>query len=389
MSFRFARIALLVANFITGVAILGLASMLPDLAVGLDVSIASAGQLVTAGAVVLCVGSPLMVWATSRLNCRVLLSGALVLVGLGQIASALAPSYTILLALRVVSMAFAAVITPQAASAIALIVPPAERSAAIVFVFLGFSLAIAAGLPLMAFLSAHAGWQATFAIVGVAALVSAALTFAALPANVHGTTLSLQSWGAIARNRAMLLLLLITTAQVSAQFIVFTYLAPLLIRLAGASTTAIAVFFALFGIMGVVGNIIATRLVVTLKPFRTSLLATGAMFIGLFLFSFGAGVLPVMGAGVAVWGLGFAAMNSMQQARLVACLPDLSSASVALNTSAVYVGQAIGSAAGGFLLAHDLPRVLGYLAVVLMSAAFGILAMTHRHVPQTAVSRPT
>jgi DHA1 family inner membrane transport protein len=389
MSFRFARIALLVANFITGVAILGLASMLPDLATGLDVSIASAGQLVTAGAVVLCIGSPLMVWVTSRLDRRVLLSGALVLVGLGHIASAFASTYAILLALRVVSMAFAAVITPQAASAIALIVPPPERSAAIVFVFLGFSLAIAAGLPLVAFLSAHVGWQATFAMVGVAALASAALTLAALPADVRGTALSLQSWSAIAHNRAILLLLLITTAQVSAQFTVFTYLAPLLIRLAGASTTAIAVFFALFGIMGVIGNIIATRLVVTLKPFRTSLLATGAMFIGLCLFSFGAGVLPVMGAGVAVWGLGFAAMNSMQQARLVACLPGLSSASVALNTSAVYVGQAIGAAAGGFLLAHDLPRMLGYLAVVLMSAGLGLLAMTRTHVPQPAVSRPT
>ena len=94
------------------------------------------------------------------------------------------------------------------------------------------------------------------------------------------------------------------------------------------------------------------------------------------LFSIGAGALTVLAAGVAVLGLGFAAINSMQQARLVAVKPDLSSATVALNTSGIYVGQAIGSAAGGFLLAHDLPRALGYVAVVLMIAALGVLALT-------------
>jgi predicted MFS family arabinose efflux permease len=381
MPHRFARIALLIANFVTGVAILGPAGMLQQLAGGLGVSITAAGLLVTAGAVILCIGSPLMVWATSHLDRRLLLAGTLAAVGLGNVASAFAPDYGTLLALRIVIMAFAALVTPQAASTVALIVPPAERGPAIVFVFLGFSLSVAAGLPLVTFVATHAGWQAVFAFIGMAALANAVLIVMALPAKTRGAAISLRSWTALAHSRAILLLLLLTVVQISAQFTVFTYLAPLLTILAGVGHETIAAFFFLFGVTGFVGNVIGTRLVTTLKPFRTSLVALAVMLAGFLVFSLGAGILAAMGAGIALWGLGFAASNSMQQARLVACKPDLSSATVALNTSGVYVGQAIGSALGGFLLAHDLPRGLGYVAFLLMAAALGVLALTRETAP--------
>jgi predicted MFS family arabinose efflux permease len=376
MSHRFARIVLLFANFVAGMAIIGPAAMLPELAGGLGVSVTAAGLLITVGAVILCIGSPLMVWATSLLDRRLLFAGTLAIVGAGNLASAFAPDYAALLTLRVAITAFAALVTPQAAGTVALIVPVAERGAAIAFVFLGFTLAVAAGLPLVASLASSAGWQAVFAFIGAAALANAALCIVALPAGVRGAAISLGSWAAIARNHAILLLLALTVVQVSGQFIVFTYLGPLLTRLADAGSGTIAVCFFLVGVAGFVGNVIATRLVATLKPYGTSLAALLVMLTGLSMFSIGAGALAVMAAGVAVWGLGFAAINSMQQARLVAVKPDLSSASVALNTSSIYVGQAIGSGIGGFLLSHDLPRALGYTAVALMAASLGVLAMT-------------
>jgi MFS transporter, DHA1 family, inner membrane transport protein len=376
MSHRFARIALLLANFVTGVAILGPTGMLPELAAGLGVSIPTAGLLVTAGAVILCIGSPLMVWATSRLDRRPLLAGTLAIVGLGNVASAFAPDYAALLALRIIITAFAALVTPQAASTVALIVPAAERAAAIVFVFLGFTFAVAAGLPLVTFLATHANWQTVFAITGAASLVTAALCIMALPPGIRGGDISLGSWAALTRSHAIRLLLALTIVQVTAQFIVFTYLGPLLTQLAGAGAETIAAFFSLFGVAGFAGNLIATHLVTTLKPFRTSFAALSAILAGFVVFSAGAGTLAVMACGIALWGLGFAAINSMQQARLVAVKPDLSSASVALNTSGIYVGQAIGSALGGLLLAHGLPHALGYVAIVLMTAALGVLALT-------------
>jgi DHA1 family inner membrane transport protein len=379
MPHRPARIVLLLANFVTGLAILGPAGMLPQLAGGLGVSITAAGLLVTAGAVILCIGSPLMVWATSRLDRRLLFAGTLAVVGAGNVASAFAPDYGALLALRIVITTFAALVTPQAASTVALIVPIAERGAAIAFVFLGFTLSVAVGLPLVAFLATSLGWQAVFAFTGVTALAIAALAVVALPCDTRGAAISLRSWTALAENRLILLLLALTIVHVSAQFIVFTYLGPLLTQLAGAGTQTIAICFSLAGVTGFVGNAIATRLVTTLKPYGTSLVALVTMLAGLLLFSIGAGVLIVMAAGIAVWGLGFAAVNSMQQARLVAAKPDLSSAAVALNTSSIYIGQAAGSAFGAFLLANDLPRALGYSAVVLMAVSLGMLALTHEN----------
>jgi DHA1 family inner membrane transport protein len=181
-------------------------------------------------------------------------------------------------------------------------------------------------------------------------------------------------------SRSVLLLLLLTVTHISAQFLVFTYLAPLLVRLVGAHSETIAAFFSLFGVTGLVGNVIAIRVVTTLRPFRTSLVCLGLMLTGFLLFSLGAGALAAMGAGVTLWGLGGAAINSMQQARLVAIKPDLSSATVALNTSGIYVGQAIGSALGAFFLAHDLLHAPGYVAVVLTIAALGVLALTREKV---------
>ena len=366
----------MLGNFVTGLAIAGVTGMLGDLARGLGVTIPQAGLLVTAGAIVLCFGSPLTVWATSGFDRRRLLAGSLVLVALGHFASAAAPGYGALLALRVLTMAAAALFTPVAASTVALIVPPAERAAAIAFVFLGWSLAVALGLPAVAFLARHAGWQATYAALGAALIVVALYVYHAVPAGVRGARVSAASWVELARHRLVVTLLLVTATHIAGQFVVFTYLAPLLTRLGGAGVAAIGLFFSLFGVAGFIGNVVATRLVGRLGAFATSVLSLLCILLGLGLWSLGAGRLVVMGAGTGLWGLGFAAINSMQQARLVAAVPPLGAASVSLNTSAIYVGQAVGSAIGGALFARELLPSLGYVAMAFVALAFALLAST-------------
>jgi len=370
------RIALMLGNFVIGISIVGIAAMLPELARALEVSIQHAGLLITAGAVVLCVGSPLMVWATSRLDRRVFLAGSLLVLAAGHFASAAAPGYAALLGLRVAMMIAAAAFTPLAASSVASLVPEPQRSSAVAFVFLGWSLAIAAGLPAMAFLAAHLGWRGAFVVAGVALLAVAALVFSGLPAGLRGAPISMRSWGALARSRLVVLLLVLTVVQTSGQFAVFTYFAPLLTQLTGAGVATISALFLLYGVAGFVGNAIAARLVRALKPFLTSLVFLLCVLLGISLWAFGAGVLGVMAAGVAIWGLGFAAINSMQQARLIAAAPALGSAAVALNTSSLYVGQAIGSALGGFLFAQGMTHAVGYAAVAFLVLSLGVLAMT-------------
>ena len=89
-----------------------------------------------------------------------------------------------------------------------------------------------------------------------------------------------------------------------------------------------------------------------------------------------AGIYPLMAVSVAIWGIGFASTNSMQQVRLVGAAPALASASVSLNTSALYIGQAIGSAIGGFLYARDLFYASGYVATALVALAVIAVILT-------------
>jgi predicted MFS family arabinose efflux permease len=189
----------------------------------------------------------------------------------------------------------------------------------------------------------------------------------------------------LAGSRKIILLLLITILSIAGQLIVFVYLAPLLQKLTGASHEVIGLMFALFGVAGFIGNVIATRLVGKLGGWVTSGLFLACILTGLSLWSFGAGILPVMGVGIAFIGLGFAATNSMQQARLVQTAPDLSSASVALNTSGVYIGQAIGSGVGGIMFGLGLLQGIGFVGLVFAVAATAVWATTRER--ETAPDR--
>ena len=164
--------------------------------------------------------------------------------------------------------------------------------------------------------------------------------------------------------------------QMSGQFVVFTFMGPLLNKLTGAGPDAIGMVFALYGVSGFLGVVIATRIVDTSGPYRTSLLFTCLLLAGITGWALGAGTLVLMAGAVAIWGLGFASTNSMQQVRLVAAAPPLASATVALNTSVLYVGQAVGSAIGGLLFARELLHPLGFVAVGFVVLALILVVLT-------------
>lgn len=371
-------------NIAIGLAVLAPAGMLGELAEGLNVGVHDAGLLVTYGAVVLCLGSPVMAWLTTRVDRRILLVTTLAAVAIGQGASALAPNYTVVLAVRLAMLAVAAIYTPQAAATIGLIVPEKQRPSAIAFVFLGWSLAIAGGLPLITALATGVGWRMAYAVLGSTSAVIALLVFFTLPRGLTGKPLSLASFATIARNKRLLSILTVTLLQTCGQFTVFVYLVPLLRRLIGADDLTVEGFFAFYGVVGLCGNLLATAIVSALGTEVTLALFMTSTFIGLGLWSVGAGLFVAAAAGIFFWALGFAAINSMQQARLAVTAPDLASASIALNTSVLYTGQAIGSGIGGLLFAHGALHTMGYVAVAFIAAGGTLLAATWRRKPELA-----
>jgi predicted MFS family arabinose efflux permease len=199
-----------------------------------------------------------------------------------------------------------------------------------------------------------------------------------LPGGLLGVPVDLKTWIAVGRNRMILLLLLITTLQMSGQFVVFTFMGPLVVKLTGAGPDAVGLIFAIYGVCGFIGVAIATRIVDSWGPYKTSLLFTVLMLTGVSGWALSAGIYPLMAISVAIWGLGFASTNSMQQVRLVAAAPPLASVSVSLNTSVLYIGQAVGSAIGGVLYARDLLYACGYVAVGLVVLALITVLYTRR-----------
>jgi DHA1 family inner membrane transport protein len=373
---RFAPTALLLGNFVTGTSVLAPAGMLSELSSDLDVSIREAGLLITFGAIMLCIGSPLTAWLTSRIERRTLLTATLAVLALTNAASAFAPDYLSLMVIRLVMLAVGALYTPQAAGTAALIVPVEKRGSTIAFIFLGWSLAAAIGLPLITFVASRYGWRAVHGGIGLIGCFSFLLLAWRLPGGLVGAPVDLKTWADVGRNRMIVLLLLITTLQMSGQFVVFTFMGPLLTKLTHAGPDGVGLVFAIYGAFGFIGIVIATQIVDSWGAYKTSLLFTVLMLTGVTGWAFSAGIYPLMACSVAIWGLGFASTNSMQQVRLVAAAPALASASVSLNTSVLYIGQAVGSAIGGVLYVHDLLYDAGYVAMSFVALALMTVMLT-------------
>jgi predicted MFS family arabinose efflux permease len=172
------------------------------------------------------------------------------------------------------------------------------------------------------------------------------------------------------------LLLLITTLLTTGQNVVIPFIGPLLIQLTNATPERIAGVFALFGLMTLVGNVCASRVVQSWGAFTTSAVFMVCVMFGAGLWALGAGIYPSMAAGAAVWGFGFAAVQAMQQVRLIMTAPPLSTASVSINNTAVYLGQTIGSGFGGALFARGDLHSMGFVGLAPVALAFGILWLT-------------
>jgi DHA1 family inner membrane transport protein len=370
----------MIGNFVTGVSIIAPAGMLPELSHEFGITIDKAALLITFGAVVLCIGSPVTAWLTGRFDRRLLLSATVGVMALAQFASMIAPSYAVLMAVRLVMLAVAALFTPQAAGTAALMVPPERRGSTMSYVFLGWSLALAVGLPLITYVAGHVGWRVAFAGIGVIALLNLALLVWRIPSGLKGAPVDLATWRELARNPLVVLLLVITVLQTCGQFAVFTYLAPLFPRLGGSAELAVAAF-GIYGVLGFIGNVVASRVVDSWGGYRTSLVMMTLLLLGMTIWALGAGGVAIMLGAMVPWGFAFSAINSMQQVRLAGAAPLFASASVSLNTSGLYVGQAIGSGIGGMLFARELYYAIGYVGVGFVVLALAAVVASRRAGP--------
>ena len=365
--------AFLLGNWVIGAGVMLVPGMLDVLAEDLGVSVPKAGSLIGLAAVVMCIGAPVFAGLTARWDRRKLLAGSLVFYGAVHMLCALAPNFAVLLPLRMLAVVSAAIFTPQAAVTLGLVLPVERRASAITFVFLGWSLASVTAMPMAAWLGEHVGWRSTFFGFGALSVALAWQVARATPAGIQGVALPMAAWRAVARHPLVLALLAVTALSATGQFTTWAYVAPFTKAVLRPSPELFSGLLVAFGIMGMVGNVLASRNAGRSgKPWggahNTVVLACTSMALGLGSLSLcGGAVLPFC-LGMGLWAIGVFASNSSQQARLHAADPALAGASVALNTSMIYLGQAMGTLVGGIVISASgyawLPVSGGFLLML-------------------------
>ena len=358
-----ARWALLFGNFVIGCGVFVVAGTLNDISRSLQVSVPIAGQLISIGGAVMCFGAPLMAGWVAGFDRRRLLAWTMLWYAAGHALCALMPSYAALWPLRAATVLGAAVFTPQAAAAMGFMAPAEQCGRAITFIFLGWSVASVLGMPFAAWLGEVHGWRTAFGVVAALSLLAALGVFAALPDGVKPAPLSLQAWKDVFTHPALMLIVLVTALQSAGQFTVFSYMAPYYRQVLQASPTQISLLFAWFGAFGLVGNLLLTRHIDRLGANVAVAIATALIALSLLLWPLAVSVTTMMLV-VIPWGLGCFSANSAQQARLGAAAPALASALMALNSSAMYLGQALGASSGGWLIAHGGYAPLHWIGVL-------------------------
>ena len=383
MSLAGARWSLLYGNFAIGCGVMVTAGTLNNLASDLHVGVAVAGQLITVAALVMMLGAPLLAAVVAGIDRRRLKTAALLWFAAGHALSALMPDYPALMVVRALSVLGAAAFTPQAAAAVGVMAPPEQRGRAVTFVFLGWSVSSVLGMPLNAWIGETFGWRWAFALVALLAAVAAAWVWRALPDGVRPAALSRAAWAQAVTHPALMAIVAVTVFSAAGQFTLFTYFAPYYRQVLGASPGQISTMFLCFGAVGVLGNVVVARHIDRLGAARAVAWMLACMALSLALWPLGTS-LPLMLAVLAPWALGCFASNSAQQARLVLAAPALAPALIALNSSAMYTGQALGAASGGAMVAQVGYAPLHWVGLAWMLAAIALSVWAARRMAREA-----
>ncbi|REK87718.1 MFS transporter [Streptomyces inhibens] len=360
------------AIFAQGTSEFMLSGLLPGIATDLGVSIPDAGLLISAFAIGMVIGAPMLAVATLRVPRRTALIAFQLVFVAGHVVGALAPGYGVLFATRVVSaLAYAGFWAVAAATAVSL-VPSGAKGKALSVVAMGLTLATIVGVPAGTVLSQHAGWRAAFwGVAGLTALSALSLR-AALPAGrAEGAELpSVRRELAGLARPALWVSYLVTTLTFGAAVVTFSYLAPLLTEVSGLPEGWVPAVLALYGAGGLIGVTLGGR-VADVAPLRTLVLGGGALTVASAALALTAGSLGVTIALVFVLGFTGYLVNPVVQSRVFRLAPEAPTLVPAVNTSAFNVGITLTPMLGGLTIDAG----LGFASVAWVGAGTGVLAL--------------
>lgn len=347
-SFLKAVFALGMGGFSIGIGEFVIMGLLPDAAADLGVSIPTAGHLISAYAIGVVVGAPVLAVLCARVPRRTLLMLLMLIYALGNFVSAIAPAYGSMMLMRFFSGLPHGTYFGVAALVAAHLAPPGKRAQAVGLVMLGLTTATLVGVPIAAGLGQWLGWRAAFVLVGLIALVAVGLVRVWIP-NLRASE-GASPWRELSalKRKQVWLTLGIAGIGFGGMFSVFSYVKPTLMNLAGLPEAGVPIVLALFGLGMVAGNLVGARLADrALMPTIGGLLVWSGAVLAVFCFTahnIWLGSFNVLLVGTAV------ALGPALQIRLMDVAGEAQTLAAALNHSAFNLANALGAWLGGITI---------------------------------------
>ncbi|AQZ61447.1 MFS transporter [[Actinomadura] parvosata subsp. kistnae] len=346
------------------------AGILPEIARSLDVSVAAAGQLVTVFSIAYAVLAPVLATLTAGWSRRVVLPAGLALFAVGNVITALAPSYALVLVSRAVAAGGASLYAATASATAAAIAGDERRGRAIAIVMLGLTSSLALGAPLGTAVGAALGWRATMWLVTALALVVVPIIAVRLPDVGGGPAGGWRQRLAPLADRRVLGVLATTVVAFTGIYVPYTYLSAVYEPATGGQGSRVAVLLLVFGVAGTVGNLLAGHFTDRTGPRRVVITGTLLLTLVFLLVPALRGSYATAVAAIAVGGVFSFTVTTPQQHLIMSYAPPGTQPMAAsLNQSALYLAVSLSGAAGGLALDAGGATLLPPLAAVFVAAA--------------------
>src|ERR1700736_940375 len=367
-----AEVALACGGFGIGTGEFGIMGLLPDVASDIGVSIPVAGHVISAYALGVVVGAPVIAVLAAKLSRRMLLLALMTVFAAGNVASALAPDYGWLVVLRFLTGLPHGAYFGVASLVAARMAQPNQRARAVGRVMLGLAVATLLGVPLATSFGQTLGWRAAFVAVGAIGALATLLIWRFVPADRADADASpLRELGALRRLQVWLTL----GIGAGGMFAVFSYITPTLVEVAGIREGLVPFVLCVFGTGMIIGNVAGSRLADrALLPTMGGLLVWNATVLGLLVFTAGHAWLAV--TNVLLIGTGFAIVPGLQT-RLMDVAADAQTLAAALNHSAFNIANALGAWTGGLAIAAGYGWTsTGWVGTSFALGGLGVFAMS-------------
>lgn len=356
-------LALAMGAFSIGTTEFSPMGLLPVIAQGVHVSIPAAGMLITAYALGVMIGAPVMTLIMSRWSRRTALIALMSIFTLGNLLSSAASDYSMLLLARLVTSLNHGAFFGLGSIVAASVVPRHKQASAVAAMFMGLTIANIGGVPAATWLGQAIGWRMSFAATAALGVVTMLTLRFALPKGEPGRMPNVRGELAVLTRPVVLMAMAATVLGSGAMFTLYTYIAPTLETIAGASPGFVTIMLVLVGVGFSIGNMAGGRLAD--RSLDGSLILFLALLVAIML------AFPILarthvGAALAVvvWGIATFALVPPLQMRVMRAAAEAPGLASSVNVGAFNLGNALGAAAGGAVISAG----CSYAAVPLVGA---------------------